>query len=112
MLKVYGAILDSETRCIHYHSTLDRIAIKFYCCQRYFPCYICHEESGCATPTTWPQNKFHEKGVLCGACHHELTINQYLNSGAQCPFCQAAFNARCSLHYSLYFQQPNPQPLL
>ena len=30
---VYGSIVDHETRCIHYHTQLDIIAIKFKCCQ-------------------------------------------------------------------------------
>ena len=44
---VAGNVIDSETRCAHYHTELDIIAIKFYCCDTYFPCYQCHEESGC-----------------------------------------------------------------
>ena len=36
---VAGDVIDSETRCTHYHSELDIIAIKFYCCDTYFPCF-------------------------------------------------------------------------
>ena len=44
MLKVYGSLVDNETRCIHYHTFLDIIAIKFKCCEKYYPCYQCHNE--------------------------------------------------------------------
>ena len=40
---IKGTVLDKETRCAHYHSEIDRIAIKFFCCNTYFPCYECHE---------------------------------------------------------------------
>jgi hypothetical protein len=52
----------------------------------------------------WPLAQFDEKAVLCGACGTELTILQYLNCQAVCPACRAGFNARCALHYHLYFE--------
>ena len=33
---VKGNGVDKETRCLHYHSEVDRIAIKFYCCNSYY----------------------------------------------------------------------------
>lgn len=36
---VYGAIIDDDTRCEHYHSELDIISIKFKCCLRFYPWY-------------------------------------------------------------------------
>lgn len=42
--KIYGATIDNETRCTHYHTPLDIIAIKFKCCDKYYPCYKCHNE--------------------------------------------------------------------
>lgn len=101
---VRGAVLDNETRCAHYHSETDRIAIKFYCCDTYFPCYECHEEAGCGKPSVWPTEKFYKKAVLCGACGYELTIGEYLDGKSACPECQASFNPGCSLHRHFYFQ--------
>lgn len=101
---VRGNIIDNETRCAHYHSDIDRIAIKFYCCNTYFPCYECHEEDGCGNPDVWPVEMFDEKAVLCGACGHELRIKEYLNCKSTCPGCSAAFNPGCNLHRHLYFQ--------
>jgi uncharacterized CHY-type Zn-finger protein len=101
--QVFGNAIDKETRCAHYHNEIDRIAIKFYCCQAYFSCYICHEEKGCGSPAVWPTTKFHEQAVLCGSCGHELSISDYLDCKSTCPACNAAFNPGCSLHKHLYF---------
>ncbi|WP_430791304.1 CHY zinc finger protein [Virgibacillus flavescens] len=100
---VKGAI-DNETRCKHYHSEIDRIAIKFYCCGEYFSCYECHAEHGCGNPDTWPKNQQNARAILCGACQEELTIQEYLGSAASCPRCSASFNPGCSLHHHLYFE--------
>ncbi|WP_404454596.1 hypothetical protein LG329_05930 [Virgibacillus necropolis] len=101
-MKVIGEI-DNETRCKHYHSEKDRIAIKFYCCGKYYSCYQCHEEQGCGSLQVWPKPKFNQRAVLCGSCETELTIQEYLDCGSVCPTCSAAFNPGCSLHYHLYF---------
>ena len=101
---VFGKEVDKETRCLHYHSEVDRVAIKFYCCDTYYPCYSCHEEEGCSNHQVWPKNQFHQKGVLCGACGYELTINEYLTCNSSCPSCKSAFNTGCILHQHLYFE--------
>lgn len=33
---VHGISVDDKTRCEHYHSLLDIIAIKFKCCGKYY----------------------------------------------------------------------------
>lgn len=101
---VKGNVIDNETRCTHYHTERDRIAIKFYCCNTYFPCHLCHEEDGCGSLQVWPRNKFHQKAILCGACGTQLTIDDYLRGENECPNCKAAFNPNCQLHESLYFE--------
>jgi len=101
--EVCGAI-DVETRCSHYHKEIDRIAIKFHCCGKYFPCYKCHEEFGCGKKAVWPRAKFNDKAILCGGCGSELSVNQYFDSGYQCPVCKADFNPGCGLHRELYFE--------
>lgn len=102
-LTVKGIDVDQETRCFHYHSEIDRIAIKFYCCGEYYPCFECHEAVGCATHQVWPKEKFSHKAVLCGSCGYELSIEEYLHCASSCPNCSAAFNPGCSLHRHLYF---------
>jgi uncharacterized CHY-type Zn-finger protein len=103
-IEVRGSVLDDETRCSHYHSDKDRIAIRFYCCGIYYPCYQCHEEQGCGYPQVWPKESFNKKGILCGSCKEELTIEEYLVCHSVCPKCQAEFNPGCSLHKHLYFE--------
>ncbi|KAA0955862.1 hypothetical protein FQ087_14865 [Sporosarcina sp. ANT_H38] len=101
---VLGKVLDEETRCSHYHTEIDRVAMKFYCCDTYYPCYKCHDEDGCNNSCIWPKEKFDEKAVLCGTCGHELTISEYFTSGSKCPTCSSLFNPGCSLHRHLYFE--------
>ena len=104
-MKVRGVDVDSETRCSHYHSEIDRIAIKFYCCGDYYPCFECHKAVGCGNHQVWPKEEFVQKAVLCGSCGHELSIEEYLQCESACPNCSAAFNPGCSLHKHLYFAQ-------
>src|SRR3954467_2097326 len=41
---VHGRALDAQTRCAHWHSPLDIIAIKMRCCGAYYACRECHDE--------------------------------------------------------------------
>ncbi|WP_173918340.1 CHY zinc finger protein [Halobacillus sp. Marseille-Q1614] len=100
--KVNGVKADKQTRCAHYHTEIDVIAIKFYCCKEYYACYYCHEELADHPPSKWPEEQFESKAILCGNCQTELTIQEYM-SVSRCPSCHHSFNERCSLHYPLYF---------
>jgi len=102
-MEVYGALVDEETRCTHYHSEKDIIAIKFKCCNHYYPCYQCHKEFTNHTCERWKREEFETKAVLCGHCKAELTIQEYLDSSS-CPSCHHPFNEKCALHYHLYFE--------
>lgn len=102
--QVIGEQVDPETRCAHFHKEIDRIAIMFYCCKQYFPCYQCHAQHGCGQPMKWPQTRFNEKAILCGTCGHRLTINQYLRCASECPNCHSSFNPGCNSHTHLYFE--------
>ncbi|EGV61187.1 hypothetical protein CANTEDRAFT_116623 [Yamadazyma tenuis ATCC 10573] len=94
-----GELMDSHTRCVHYHDPQDIIAIKFRCCETYYPCYQCHESAG------HPIEKYDmgssELVVLCGGCQTELTFAEY--SPLVCPTCGGQFNPGCKLHYDIYF---------
>lgn len=103
-IKIKGKIVDEHTRCSHYHSSLDIIAIKMKCCNEYYACIHCHEEETDHKPEVWLKKEFNKKAILCGNCFNELTINQYLESNYHCPFCEAAFNPRCSNHNHFYFE--------
>ncbi|MCA1055010.1 hypothetical protein LCM10_08435 [Rossellomorea aquimaris] len=103
-VKVKGVDVDTHTRCRHYHSEIDIIAIKFKCCDTYYPCHLCHEETADHEAIRWSREEWHTPAVLCGGCGHELTILQYMNCQSVCPECQASFNPGCQLHYHLYFE--------
>ena len=103
-IEVYGKVIDDYTRCVHYYSPIDVIAIKFKCCDKYYPCYKCHEEAAGHPGQTWQKNEWKTKAILCGMCKTELTIEEYMRSGNHCPKCKAAFNPNCSKHYHLYFE--------
>ncbi|AXV42974.1 hypothetical protein K1Y28_05130 [Staphylococcus warneri] len=103
MTKVYGSMIDNETRCIHYHSFLDIIAIKFKCCDKYYPCYQCHNEHEAHPIQRWSEDEFDQQAIMCGVCKHQMTINDYMMVES-CPRCQSHFNHRCKFHYHLYFE--------
>jgi uncharacterized CHY-type Zn-finger protein len=102
--RIFGKPVDAQTRCVHWHSELDIIAIKFKCCNKYFPCYSCHEETTDHPAQVWPANEFNQKAILCGVCGHELTISEYMSCNNTCPKCTSAFNPGCKNHYHLYFE--------
>ncbi|WP_251519104.1 MULTISPECIES: CHY zinc finger protein [Staphylococcus] len=102
MIKINGPTVDNESRCIHYQTPLDIIAIKFKCCNKYYPCYKCHEANEDHDIKRWKHEEYDEKAVLCGVCQYEMTINEYMMVEA-CPKCNGHFNNRCKFHYHHYF---------
>ena len=98
-----GCFIDNQTRCVHYHSSLDVIAIKFKCCQTYYPCYQCHEDAAGHAATRWTREEFDELAVYCGVCKNEISIQAYLDCNNTCPLCRVSFNPNCAKHYPLYF---------
>ncbi|GIM46573.1 hypothetical protein DNHGIG_21220 [Collibacillus ludicampi] len=103
-IEVKGTNVDPETRCKHYSSEKDIIAIKFPCCQTYYPCFQCHKEGADHPALAWKKEQWHEKAILCGKCGAELTIIEYMGCNARCPKCEASFNPGCRNHYHLYFE--------
>lgn len=102
--RVLGVDLDPETRCAHYHSPLDIIAIKMKCCGMYYACKDCHAALAGHEIERWPKQEWTEKAVLCGHCWTELSIAEYLASNYHCPFCYAPMNPGCAKHYRDYFE--------
>ena len=101
--RVLGPVVDDQTRCIHYRTALDIIAIQFACCREFYPCHLCHAESADHPAEQWPVADRDEHAILCGACGHLLTIADYLQA-EHCPACASPFNPGCKLHTHLYFQ--------
>lgn len=104
LIIVKGKPVDDETRCVHYQSGLDVIAIKFSCCNSYYPCYYCHEETSGHKAERWKKEDFETAAILCGICKTEMSIRQYKSCNYKCPVCKTAFNPKCSNHNNLYFE--------
>jgi uncharacterized CHY-type Zn-finger protein len=102
--KVHGVELDGETRCAHWHSPRDVIAIKMKCCGEYYGCKDCHDALAGHATKVWPRAEWNDKAVLCGVCGSELSIRAYLDCNNICPTCSAAFNPGCRNHYHFYFE--------
>lgn len=102
-IRVHGAVVDDNTRCVHYNGPTDIIAIRFRCCGRFYPCFQCHAEAETHPATRWAPTEWAERVILCGACGHTLSIDEYRGVSG-CPACGSAFNDGCRLHAHLYFE--------
>ena len=102
-VEVFGQTVDDETRCVHYRSPEDIVAIKFRCCGRYYPCYRCHEEAETHSAQQWHLEERSELALLCGVCNTQHSIDTYL-AVERCPTCNSTFNEGCRLHTHLYFE--------
>lgn len=101
---VRGVDLDAQTRCGHYHTELDVIALRFRCCGQWYSCFECHEASADHPAEVWKADERQRHAVLCGVCGHQLTIAEYLACASRCPVCRTAFNPGCASHRHLYFE--------
>lgn len=119
---VRGVAVDGQTRCAHYASPRDVVAMRFACCDAYWPCHRCHAELAGHPAVPVPATDFARPHVLCGVCRAELSVHAYRaamaaspdgDGGASpaspaCPSCGAGFNPGCSAHALLYFAVPEP----
>lgn len=99
-----GVAVDPETRCAHYDTDRDVIAIRFACCDRYYPCFRCHDEVADHEPERIPRSRFDAPAVLCGVCGATLPVADYLSADDTCPNCAAPFNPGCRRHHDRYFE--------
>lgn len=102
--EVRGLALDGETRCAHWRSALDIVAIRMKCCGLYYACQDCHDALADHPLRPWPERERETKAVLCGACGMEMSIRAYLECENLCPFCRAPFNPGCRNHHHFYFE--------
>lgn len=101
MQEYFGIGLDSSSRCYHYHTKLDIVALKCAVCQKYYACYKCHDalEEHCFAATKSDEMFL----VLCGSCRQMLTLKEYKTGF--CPYCRMLFNPNCQRHDSIYFSK-------
>ena len=100
---VRGVGLDEETRCVHYDTDEDVVALRFGCCGAYYACFRCHESLADHPSEPWPAERREESAVRCGVCGSEMTAETYMTTGV-CPNCEAPFNPGCADHYHVYFE--------
>jgi uncharacterized CHY-type Zn-finger protein len=105
-VEIHGVDVDPETRCAHYRTENDIVALKFKCCGRWFPCHRCHQELGQHETLVWPHQEFDALAVLCGGCGKQLSIREYLGGASSCPGCSRSFNPGCIEHAHYYFAVP------
>ena len=101
---VRGLDLDAQTRCAHWRSPLDVIAIRMKCCGEHYACRDCHDALADHPAQLWPRSEWDRPAVLCGVCGEQLSVRDYMACENRCPACGAAFNPGCRLHYHLYFE--------
>ena len=100
-----GIDVDPETRCAHWDDSVDVVALRFGCCEAYYPCDACHDAAADHEAVPWPRDWFDEPAVLCGACQTTLTAREYLDDADDaCPACGAEFNPGCRKHRDRYFE--------
>lgn len=102
---VYGVEIDPNSRCRHWHSILDIVALKFACCGNWFACFDCHRELADHEPGVWSRGSHEELAAMCGACGRILTVSEYTDGDSTCPRCAQGFNPGCAKHYHLYFER-------
>lgn len=101
--EVYGVGVGPETRCAHYESRRDVVALRFGCCETFYSCHACHEALAGHESRPWPAERFDDPAVLCGVCGTALGVTAYLAADHECPTCGVAFNPGCAAHYDRYF---------
>lgn len=100
---LHGVAVDSATRCDHYDSDLDVVAIRFACCDCFYPCFRCHEALTDHDAERISPDRFDRPAVRCGVCGATLSVDAYLDCDDSCPDCGAAFNPGCRRHRDRYF---------
>jgi len=100
---VHGFSVTPLTQCSHWHSPLDIIAIKHFCCQKFYACISCHDACESHKSGVWPFEQRDDGAVLCGQCKHVLTVTEYMECGSKCTQCGSAFNPGCKNHWEMYF---------
>ncbi len=103
-IKIFGINIDPHTRCLHYHSDKDIIAIRMKCCNKFYACSYCHNELEQHKITPWDKEEFDKKAILCGNCGYFLTIAEYFSCRFICPHCESQFNPNCQKHFNIYFK--------
>jgi uncharacterized CHY-type Zn-finger protein len=103
--RVHGLGLHPHTQCLHFHQPWDVVAIRFFCCNAFYSCRLCHDALADHPAELWPAEAARREPVLlCGLCGRTMNLEEYLAAASRCPGCAAPFNPGCLGHLHLYFQ--------
>ena len=103
-MTVRGISVTEQTQCVHYHSEVDVVAVRFKCCDAFYACIRCHKELADHPPLPWSKSERETNAIYCGSCRSTMSISEYLGCGSRCPLCGAAFNPGCANDYHFYFE--------
>ena len=101
---VRGVEVDPQTRCAHWRSPRDVVAIQMKCCGEFWACKDCHEALAGHAIEVWPRSERDVQAILCGACGERTSIATYLAAPDRCPACRTDFNPGCRTHHHFYFE--------
>lgn len=111
---VRGVDLDPQTRCVHWRTGLDVVALRLACCAPYWACRDCHDALADHPAVPVPREDADAPHVLCGVCRSTLTVRRYhavlAADRPACPRCGAGFNPGCARHSHLYVEAAPPSP--
>ena len=101
-----GVNTHGQSRCAHWHSDLDVLALQSPCCSKFYACATCHDALEDHPLQPWPADtKLSTKVLLCGVCEATFSAGQYLSGDKFCPdpACAAPFNPGCRKHWHVHF---------
>ena len=62
--EVRGVEVDTQTRCVHWRSAADIVAIKMACCGVYWACKDCHEALAGHAIAVWGRGEWNARAVF------------------------------------------------
>ena len=67
-----------ESRCKHYHSKLDVLALESSCCNKFYSCVKCHDEMENHAMIPWDSDtSLNRHALLCGVCEKTFSIRTW-----------------------------------
>ena len=105
-----GLTRFAASRCAHWHSELDVLALQSSCCGKFYACASCHDECEDHPLQPWPADTpLDTEAQMCGVCRQRISILAYINGpdppACPNPQCRAPMNPGCKLHWPLYFSR-------
>jgi len=102
--RMRGIEVDRQTRCVHYPSAVDIVAIKMRCCGVYYACKDCHIALAGHAIAVWPRGEG-RSGRFCAGLRAEMTDSEYLDCESPVPGLRGGFNPGCKGHWEFYFEE-------